>query len=214
MITVPVEDLVFIVCALVGGALLLITIVFDDILGGVFEALHIGVDIGGTSLAPLLIAFVAMFGVGGLVATQLLDVHGAPAAGIGGAFGLVGVGIVYALFSTFRRAEGAPPFSLQDLVGRHAAVAVGIDAGRSGSVHVRAEGQTHEYTATSAVPVPSGSIVTITDVVGSSLIVAPVASGLPVGAAPSADSPAGAPATPAIADPAGPSGAEEGPDRA
>jgi membrane protein implicated in regulation of membrane protease activity len=175
MITVPVEDLVFIVCALVGGALLLITIIFDDILGGVFEALHIGVDIGGTSLAPLLIAFVAMFGVGGLVATQLLDVHGGPAAGIGGAFGLVGVGIVYALFSTFRRAEGKPPFSLGDLVGREAYVGTAVPAGRFGTVLVNAEGQAHQYTATSTADVASGAAVRIVAVAGSGLVVEPVA---------------------------------------
>lgn len=174
MITVPVEDLVFIVCALVGGALLLITIVFDDILGGVFEALHIGFDIGGTSLAPLLIAFVAMFGVGGLFATQLLDVHGGPAALVGGAFGMVGVGIVYALFTTFRRAEGSSPFSLSDLVGRQGSVSVAIPAGRSGTVLVHAEGQTHQYTATSPIDIPSGSLITITAVAGSSLLVAPL----------------------------------------
>ena len=179
MITVPVEDLVFIVCALVGGGLLLITIVFDDILGGIFEALHLGVEIGGTSLAPLLIAFVAMFGVGGLFATQLLDVHGGPAAGVGGAFGLVGVGIVYALFSTFRRAEGASPFSLEDLVGRQASVAVGITPGRSGSVYVRAEGQTHEYSATATADLPSGSLVTVTAVAGSGLVVEPITPILP-----------------------------------
>ena len=35
MPTIPVEDLVFVVCALVGGGLLLITVLVDDILGGV-----------------------------------------------------------------------------------------------------------------------------------------------------------------------------------
>ena len=181
MITVPVEDLVFIVCALVGGALLLITIIFDDILGGVFEALHIGFDIGGTSLAPLLIAFVAMFGVGGLFATQLLDVHGGPAAAVGAGFGVVGVGIVYALFSTFRRAEGTRPFTLADLVGREAAVSTSVPAGRFGTVLVNAEGQTHQYSATADVDVPSGARVTIVAVAGSGLVIAPIARG-PAGA--------------------------------
>ena len=34
MITIPIEDWVFGIAALVGGVLLLITVVFDDILGG------------------------------------------------------------------------------------------------------------------------------------------------------------------------------------
>jgi membrane protein implicated in regulation of membrane protease activity len=182
MITVPVEDLVFIVCALVGGALLLITVVFDDILGGIFDALHLGVDIGGTSLAPLLIAFVAMFGVGGLFGTQVLDVHGGTAAVIGTAFGGLGVGIVYLLFSTFRRAEGARPFSLDDLVGRAATVAVAIPAGRLGSIYVRAEGQNHEFSATASTDVPSGSAVRVIGVHGNGLVVAPLdAPGAPAG---------------------------------
>ena len=74
MITIPVEDLAFVVCALVAGALL-ITVIFDDRLGGIFDALHIRIEVSGTSLAPLLIAFVAMFGVGGLLATQVLNVQ-------------------------------------------------------------------------------------------------------------------------------------------
>jgi hypothetical protein len=34
MITIPVEDFVFAVATLVGGVLLLVTVVFDDVLGG------------------------------------------------------------------------------------------------------------------------------------------------------------------------------------
>jgi membrane protein implicated in regulation of membrane protease activity len=51
---------------------------------------------------------------------------------------------------------------------------VSISTGRLGSVYVRAEGQTHEFTATSNVDVPSGTPVTVTGVAGNGLIVAPV----------------------------------------
>jgi len=37
-ITIPIEDLVFVLAALVGGGLLLITVVLDDVLGGVLDA--------------------------------------------------------------------------------------------------------------------------------------------------------------------------------
>ena len=73
-ITVPIEDLVFVLAALVGGGLLLITVLVDDVLGGIFDALHLDFSIGGVSLMPPLLAFVAMFGVGGIFATQVLDV--------------------------------------------------------------------------------------------------------------------------------------------
>ena len=88
MFEIPVEDFIFVVCALIGGGLLLITVLVDDILGAIFDF-----DVGGVSLMPLLLSFVSMFGVGGLFATQVLDVHGGMAAVWGTAFGLVGIGI-------------------------------------------------------------------------------------------------------------------------
>jgi membrane protein implicated in regulation of membrane protease activity len=177
MFQIPVEDFVFVVCTLVGGGLLLVTVLVDDILGGILDALHIGFDIGGVSLMPLLLAFVSMFGVGGLFATQTLDVHGGPAAAIGAGFGVVGFAIAYVLFNILRRAEGAKPFSTSDLVGRDAMVAVGIPAGRFGSVHVKAEGQTHEFSATASVDIPAGSVVRISGAAGTGLIVTPLVVG-------------------------------------
>ena len=174
MFTIPVEDLVFVVCTVVGGGLLLITVLVDDILGGVFDALNVSIDIGGVSLVPLALAFVAMFGIGGLYATQALDVHGAQAAGIGTVSGLAGFGLVYVMFSAFKRAEGDQAFGLGDLVGRTGSVAVSIPAGRHGTVYVRAEGQNHEYTATASIDVAAGTPVTITAVAGNGLIVEPV----------------------------------------
>ena len=49
MIEIPVEDLVFVVCTLVGGGLLLVTVLVDEVLGGLIDALHLGVDLGGGS---------------------------------------------------------------------------------------------------------------------------------------------------------------------
>jgi membrane protein implicated in regulation of membrane protease activity len=172
MFEIPVEDLVFVVCTLVGGGLLLISVLVDDILGGVLDALNIGFDIGGVSLMPLALAFVSMFGVGGLFATQVLDVHGGPAAITGTVFGAAGFGVAYLLFSIMRRSEGATPFSTATLVGREAFVGVGIPAGRYGSVLVKAEGQTHEFSATASQDIPAGSVVRITGTAGTGLIVA------------------------------------------
>ena len=173
MFEIPVEDLVFVICMLIGGALLLITVLVDDVLGGILESLNIGFDIGGVSLMPLLLAFISMFGVGGLFATQVLDIHEGQAALVGVAFGAVGAFIAWALFGVLQRAEAEDPFSMEDLIGRDAFVAVGIPAGHQGSVIVRAEGMTHEYSATSSADVPSGVTVTVTGVGGSGLIVAP-----------------------------------------
>ena len=59
-------DLVFGVCLLAGGALLLLTLVLDDIFSGLLGAIHLGFDVAGVSPAPMLLGFLAMFGVGGL----------------------------------------------------------------------------------------------------------------------------------------------------
>jgi hypothetical protein len=85
MITIPIEDWVFALCMLVGGGLLLITVLLDDVIGGLLEGFDIGFDIGGVSLVPLALSFIAMFGVGGLFATQVADLHGGPAAAVGAA---------------------------------------------------------------------------------------------------------------------------------
>ena len=172
---VPIEDLIFVVCTLIGGGLLLVTVLVDDILGGVLDALHLGFDIGGVSLMPLLLGFVSMFGVGGLFGTQVLDLHAGPAAVVGTIGGVIGFGIVFVMFSVLRRSEGANPFSTSSLVGRAASVSVSIPAGRFGSVLVKAVGQTHEFSATASVDIPTGAPVTVTGTAGTGLIVAPLA---------------------------------------
>ncbi len=170
-ITVPIEDLVFVLAALVGGGLLLITVVLDDVLGGILDALHVDFSIGGISLMPPLLAFIAMFGVGGIFATQVLNLHGGPAAIVGVGFGLVGFAIAFLLFRTLKRAEGSRPYSVSDLVGRTGNVSVTIPAGRLGTVYVRAEGQNHEITATAAEEIPSGTAVKVTGTAGMGLVV-------------------------------------------
>src|SRR5258707_4396595 len=59
-------DVVFGVCLLFGGALLLLTLIVDDIFSGLLGAIHLGFDVAGVSPTPMLLGFIAMFGVGGL----------------------------------------------------------------------------------------------------------------------------------------------------
>jgi membrane protein implicated in regulation of membrane protease activity len=170
-ITVPIEDLVFVLAALVGGGLLLVTVVLDDVLGGVLDALHVDFSIGGISLMPPLLAFIAMFGVGGIFASQVLSLHGGQAALVGVGFGLIGFAVAFLLFRALKRAEGDRPFSISDLVGRQGSVSVTIPAGRLGTVYVRAEGQTHEVSATSAEEITSGTAVKVVATAGMGLVV-------------------------------------------
>ena len=171
-ITIPIEDLVFVLAALVGGGLLLVTVLLDDVLGGLLDTLHLDFSIGGVSLMPPLLAFIAMFGVGGIFATQVMNLHGGQAAIVGVGFGVVGYIVAFALFRALRRAEGGKPFSIGDLVGREGSVSVAIPAGRLGTVYVRAEGQNHEISATAGEDIPSGTPVRITGTAGMGLVVA------------------------------------------
>jgi hypothetical protein len=81
--------------------------------------------------------------------------------------------IAWALFTLLQRAQADEPFSIVDLVGDDAYVAVGIPAGRYGSVLVKKEGQTHEYSATSSTDIASGVTARISGIAGSGLIVEP-----------------------------------------
>jgi membrane protein implicated in regulation of membrane protease activity len=184
-ITIPIEDLIFVLAALVGGGLLLVTVLLDDVLGGILDALHLDFSIGGISLMPPLLAFIAMFGVGGIFATQVLALHGGPAAIVGVGFGLAGFAVAFLLFRALRRAEGGKPYSVGDLVGRTGSVSVTIPAGRLGTVYVRAEGQNHELSATATEDIPSGAAVKVIGTAGMGLVVErmnpqPIVSG-PVG---------------------------------
>jgi membrane protein implicated in regulation of membrane protease activity len=88
---------------------------------------------------------------------------------------VIGFGIVFVMFSVLRRSEGSNPFSTSSLVGRQASVAVSIPAGHFGSVLIKAEGQTHEFSATASVDIPAGTAVTVTGTAGTGLVVAPLA---------------------------------------
>lgn len=204
-ITIPMEDLVFVLAALVGGGLLLVTVVLDDVLGGILDALQLDFSIGGISLMPPLLAFIAMFGVGGIFATQVLDLHGGQAAIVGVGFGGVGFAVAFLLFRALKGAEGGRPFSISDFVGHTGSVSVAIPAGRLGTVYVRAEGQNHEISATAAEDIPAGVAIKVIGTAGMGLVVErmtpqPIVAG-PVGGPPPAGAPAGTPEPPATAQP-------------
>ena len=167
-------DAVFLFCLALGGGLLLITVLLDDIVGGVLDALHVGFDIGGVTLMPPLLGFVAMFGVGGLIGTQLLDLDNGRASLLGAVTGAAGFALVFGMFSVLKRSEAAAAFSLADLVGETGRVNVAIPAKRFGSVFVSYAGASHNLTATADADVASGSAVRIVSIAGGNLVVEPL----------------------------------------
>src|SRR5688500_16267823 len=102
MITIDLANAIFVFCVAVGGILLLITVLLDDVLGGLLDFLHIGFDLGGVTLMPLLLGFVSMFGVGGLFGTQLFALGPGAASIVGLVFGLVGSMVVWLVFGALR----------------------------------------------------------------------------------------------------------------
>jgi len=173
LITIDLANSIFLGCLLIGGGLLLLTVLVDDILGGVLDALHVNFDVGGVSLMPLLLGFVSMFGVGGLLGTEVMDLDAGRASLVGLVFGIAGTLFVYYLFGALRRAEAPQAYSLQDLVGQRGRVAVGIRPGKQGSVLVSFGGHTNEVAATADTDVAPGALVVVADLAGSTLIVEP-----------------------------------------
>jgi membrane-bound ClpP family serine protease len=112
-----------------------------------------------------------MFGVGGLFGTQLFGMTAGPASIVGLVFGLVGSGIVYAVFGALRSVEAPGAFSLNELVGQRGRVTVSIAAGKAGSVLLSYSGVTHDLAATADRDIPAGNVVLVTDVAGSTLVV-------------------------------------------
>jgi membrane protein implicated in regulation of membrane protease activity len=164
-----VADMVFLICALVGGGLLLLTVLLDDILGGLLDFLDF--DVGGTSLMPMLLAFIAMFGIGGLFGTQVLDLSGGLASVVGIICGSAGAAMAWGMFRVLRNSVTESPFSQDDLVGRDAYVTVGIPATAWGTVSMEVEGMSQEFRATSSADIARGQTVHISGTTGNGLIV-------------------------------------------
>ena len=166
-------DLVFGGCLLVGGGLLLLTLIFDDLFGGILNAFHLGFDLGGVSPTPVLLGFVAMFGIGGLFALHSFGLGTGAATLVGLVVGAAGAGIVLGAFKVLASAESTESFSLAEMVGSTGRVSVGIPANRLGSVLLSFAGSSHDIAATADHEIPAGSIVKVVAVAGNNLVVTP-----------------------------------------
>src|ERR1700694_1515025 len=171
-------DLVFGVCLLLGGGLLLLTLVVDDIFGGILGALHLGLDVAGGSPPPLLLGFVAMFGAGGLFGLHSINATVGVSTLIATGAGLLGAGVAFGAYKVLQRAESTDTFSLEDMVGSTGRVSVGIPANHYGTVLISFAGTSHNMTATADSEIPAGRRVKVVAVAGTNLVVAlnPVAS--------------------------------------
>lgn len=168
-------DLVFGLCLLFGGGLLLLTLIVDDVFGGILTAVHLGFDVAGVSPTPMLLGFIAMFGLGGLFGIHSLGLSPGAATLVGLLAGGVGAGVVFGAFKGLAMAESTETFSLQEMVGSTGRVSVAIPANRFGSVLISFAGTSHNMGATADADIPSGRVVKVVGVAGTNLVVEPTA---------------------------------------
>jgi len=157
----------------VGGGLLLLTLIFDDLFGGLLNVIHLGFDLGGVSPTPILLGFVAMFGIGGLLGVHSFGAGSGGSTLIAVVAGLLGSSVVFGAFKVLRQAESTETFSLQDMIGSTGRVSVGIPAHRFGTVLISFAGASQNMTATSDAEIPAGSVVKVVAVAGDNLVVTP-----------------------------------------
>jgi membrane protein implicated in regulation of membrane protease activity len=122
------------------------------------------------SATPMLLGFLAMFGIGGLLGAALeQDAFGQLLIAFG--FGVAGASVALGIFTALGRAEGRRPTALRELVGRHAIVTVGIGAGARGTVRLTYDGAVQILPATADDPVARGREVEIVAVHGMAVMV-------------------------------------------
>ena len=173
-------ELVFTGSAVLGTAFLLLS----SIGGGMHLRLHSPIRIPHIRIPflratrtddatgmPMLLGFLAMFGIGGLFGAVAFGLGPAGRTAVALAFGAFGAAVAFAIFAALRRAEGREPTSLRDLVGRKARVVVSIGDRGYGTVVLIYDGAVKTLPATSKVPIARGSEVQIQDVHGIAVIV-------------------------------------------
>ena len=168
-------ELIFIGSALFGSSLLLLSSVGP----GMHLRIHVPhiriphLRIGhadDATLMPIVLGFLAMFGIGGLFGIAL-GANGAGQALLALTAGAAGASLVMGIFSALHRAQGPEPTALRDLVGRNARVVVSIGRDMRGTVQLTYDGAVHSLPASSDQDIPRGREVIIVAVHGMAVTV-------------------------------------------
>ena len=173
-------ELVFTGSALVGTALLLLS----SLGGGMHVRVHLPVHMprirvpfvratrtDDATVMPVLLGFLAMFGIGGLFGSVAFGLGPAGRTAVALVFGASGAGVGFAIFAALRRAEGREPTALSELVGRKARVTVSIGHGRRGTIALTYDGAVQTLSATAPAPIARGREVEILGVEGMAVTV-------------------------------------------
>jgi len=120
---------------------------------------------------PVLLGFLAMFGIGGLFGAVAFGFGPAGRTALALAFGAFGATVAFAIFAALRRVEGREPTSLGDLIGRKARVVVSIGERGHGTVLLTYDGAVQTLPATAKAPIARGREVEILGVHGMAVTV-------------------------------------------
>jgi membrane protein implicated in regulation of membrane protease activity len=119
---------------------------------------------------PVILGFLAMFGIGGLVGATL-DQGPVDQLLIAVGFGVAGASTALGIFAALGRAEGRRPTALRDLIGRRAVVTVSIGARVRGTVRLTYDGAIQILPATADASIARGREVEIIAVHGMAVTV-------------------------------------------
>ncbi|MFN7148610.1 MAG: NfeD family protein [Microthrixaceae bacterium] len=159
--------LLFWICAIGGVVLLVIGIVTDGLADGVFDALSFGDD---GAIVPVTGAFLASFGIVGLVAESLTDGNRLVAIGAAAVGGLLFAALAARFVSSALGMHTDPTPTSSDLLGRGGRVVTPIDVDAAGEVLVRLSGQRLKLLARAESPVAVGTDVVVVEVLSPSAV--------------------------------------------
>ncbi|WP_371663503.1 hypothetical protein [Streptomyces sp. NBC_00280] len=166
----------FLVLGLAGLVLLVLALVFDGVLEGLFDG--VGVLDGlfdGLLSSPVIAGFVSMLGFGGAIALGTTDLGVGAAAVVGAGAGLGAAWLTWRLSRALMRDESGTAPRGTDLVGSSGSVVTAIPVDGYGEVLVYLAGQPVKYAARSSVRVERGTEVWVEDALSAtSVTVRPV----------------------------------------
>lgn len=161
---------VFVVVGSVGLAILVVSLLFGDLLDGLFEAAHF--DLGdGLLSTPVIGAFMAAFGFAGALLLRGLETS--PVVATGGAVGagvVMGSGTIWLLRMLVNMPTDATPRTA-DLVGSLATVVTRIPEDGYGEVLLTASGQRTKLNAKAEGEIAAGTTVVVVQVASSTSVI-------------------------------------------
>lgn len=163
----------FLLIGSAGLLLLVLALVLDDLLDGLFET-------GGLLSGPALGAFLAAFGFGGALVLQRPGTTIPVATGGGLVAGMLVGGVAGLMVRQIMRMGTDMTPSQATLVGATGTVVTPITPERTGEALLRVVGSPVKVTARAEVALPVGAQVTVTTVISpTSVIVTPAATPVP-----------------------------------